>query len=291
MATFILSAFADEAANDVNGQIAALKRNGIQFIEPRNVNGSIVEKNDEELFQIAAALSEAGIRVSSFGSPIGKYEIDQPLEAHLKQFRRALRVCEIFGTRRMRIFSFYVPQNRLAECRAEVMYRMRVMLDEANKAGITLCHENESAIYGQNPAEVRDLLAELPDLRGIFDPANYVMNGQDSIEGIEATLPSLEYLHIKDAIYEKRSVVPCGKGEGRIAEVISRVDAARDGEVFLSVEPHLHIFPAYRQIDRHELRNEYSFNTADEAFDCAVASLKETLQTIGFHEENGIWKK
>ena len=291
MAKFILSAFADEAADDIGGQIAALKRNGIRFIEPRNVNGSIVEKSDEELFKIADALSAGGIRVSSFGSLIGKYEIDQPFESHLEQFRRALRVCEIFGTRRMRIFSFFVPQNRLAECRSEVLRRMRVLLDEANKAGVTLCHENESKIYGQNPTEVRDLLSSLPDLRGIFDPANFVMNGQDPIEGIEATLPSLEYLHIKDAIYEKRVIVPCGKGEGKIAEVLSRVDAARDGEVFLSVEPHLHIFQAYRQIDKHELRNEYSFNTAGEAFDCAVASLKETLQTIGFHEENGTWKK
>ncbi len=291
MAKFILSAFADEASETLEGQIAALKRNGIRYIEPRSVGGGIIEKTDEELADLAASLRRAGIRVSSFGSPIGKYKIDEPFEAHLAQFRRALRVCEILGTSRMRMFSFFVPQDRLAECRDEVMRRMQILLDEANAAGVTLCHENESEIYGQNPPEVRDLLWSLPDLRGIFDPANYVMNDQDPIAGIEATLPSLEYLHIKDAIYAKQSIVPCGKGDGRIAEILSRVDAERDGEIFLSVEPHLHLFQAYRQIDKHELKNEYTFATADEAFDCAVASLKETLKTIGFHEENGIWKK
>lgn len=291
MANFMLSAFADEASGTIEGQIAALKRNGIRWIEPRNVNGSLVEKTDAELATIGAVFKTAGIRVSSLGSPIGKYDIDKPFEDHLQTFRRALRACEILGTRRMRMFSFFVPQDRLAECRNEVLRRLRVLLDEVKAAGVTLCHENESRIYGQNPAEVRDLLTSLPDLRGVFDPANYVMNDQDPIEGIEATLPSLEYLHIKDALAAKKSIVPCGHGDGQIAEVLRRVDTARDGAVFLSVEPHLHIFDAYRQIDAHELKNEYSFATADEAFDYAVASLKETLQKIGYHEEDGIWKK
>lgn len=291
MAKFILSAFADEASNTIEGQIAALKRNGIGWIEPRNVNGSLLEKSEDELKEIAATLSATGIRVSSLGSPIGKYDIDKSFDTHLAQFRRALRVCEILGTRRMRMFSFFVPRERLAECRGEVLRRLRVLLDEAKAAGVTLCHENESGIYGQDPAEVRDLLTTLPDLRGVYDPANYVMNDQDPIKGIEATLPSLEYLHIKDAIMAKKSIVPCGQGDGQIAEVLRRVDAARDGEVFLSVEPHLHVFAAYKQIDSHELKNEYTFANPGEAFDCAVSALKKTLQKIGFHEENGIWKK
>ena len=291
MATFVLSAFADEASETLSNQIAALKRNGIRYIEFRNVGGGILEKNDEEIFEISAALKEAGIAVSSFGSPIGKYDIGAPFEDHLAAFRRALRVCEILGTRRMRIFSFFVSQRRLAEHRDEVLRRLRVFLDEAKAAGITLCHENEYGIYGQNPPQVRDLLSSLPDLRGVFDPANYVMEAQDPIEGIEATLPSLEYLHMKDAIATKKSVVPSGKGDGKIAEVLRRVDAAKTGELFLTVEPHLFDFLAYKQIDKHELKNEYSFSSSDEAFDCAVASLKEVLQSIGFHEENGIWKK
>lgn len=291
MAKFILSAFADEASETLSGQIAALQRNGIRYIELRNVGGGILEKTDEELSKIAAALKASGIRVSSFGSPIGKYDIDKPFEAHLAQFRRALRVCEILGTQRMRMFSFYVPQERLSECRDEVIRRLRVFLDEAKAVGITLCHENETGIYGQNPAEVRDLLSSLPDLRGVFDPANFVMNDQDPIEGIEATLPSFGYLHVKDAIAARKSIVPGGKGDGKIAEVLRRVDAAQSGEVFVTLEPHLFEFLAYKQIDLHELKNEYTFATADEAFDCAVASLKEILKNIGFHEENGQWKR
>lgn len=291
MATFILSAFADEAASDLDGQIAALRRNGIRFIEPRFVDGAILEKTDVELSEIASALSAAGVGVSSLGSPIGKYDIDRPFEEHLALFRRALRACAILGTRRMRMFSFFVPQDRREEYRDEVLRRLRVFLSEAEAAGVTLCHENEDRLYGQDPDGVRDLLSSLPELRAAFDPANFVMNDQDPVEGLEAALPSLEYIHAKDAIAAEKSIVPCGRGDGRIEEILRRVDEARDGEVFLSLEPHLHDFSAYKQIDTRELKNRYVFSTAGEAFDCAAASLRETLRKIGFHEENGTWKR
>ncbi len=292
MAQFILSAFADEAGKDLPHQIAALQRNGIAFIELRNVDGSLIEKTDEELEGIAAQLRDANITVSSFGSPIGKFDIDGDFEVHLADFRRALRVCKIMGTDKMRMFSFFVPQDRLEECRDEVLRRLNVLLDEAEREGILLCHENESNIYGQNPKEVCDLLTSLPRMRGIFDPANYVMNDCDPIEGIEATLPSLEYLHIKDAIRTKKCMVPAGMGDGEIANVLRRVDENTDRTMHLTLEPHLHIFDAYARIDSHQLRTGIEFENNDDAFDCAVAHLKTMLTTLGYHEEeNKTWKK
>ncbi len=292
MAQFLISAFADEASETLSGQIDALKRNGIGYIEPRNINGSLIEKSEEELKDISATLKENGIGISALGSPIGKYNIDQPFEAHLADFQRALQACKILGAERMRMFSFFVPQDRLAECRDEVLQRLNILLDMAEREGVLLCHENESLIYGQNPNEVRDLLEALPRLCGIFDAANYVMNDQDPLKGIEATLPSLEYLHIKDARYEGKCIVPCGMGDGQYAEVLRRVDAATDRTVFLTLEPHLHIFQAYASIDSHRLNTGISFESSDAAFDCAASNLKETLSKLGFHEEdNKIWKK
>ena len=71
MANFIISAFADEAAKDLEGQIKALKRNGLRYIEPRNINGAILKKSETELTEIAEQLRENGISVPSLGSPIG----------------------------------------------------------------------------------------------------------------------------------------------------------------------------------------------------------------------------
>ena len=292
MAQFLISAFADETSDDLEHQIEALKRNGLRCIEPRNVNGGLIQKSEEELEEIARQLREAGITVSSLGSPIGKYKIDDDFEIHVADFRRALRACKILGTKNMRIFSFFVPQDRLAECRDEVMRRMKVLLDMAREEGITLCHENEAKIYGQNPEEVRDLLENLPELRGIFDAANFVREKQDPIAGIEATLPSLEYLHIKDARFEDRAIVPCGMGDGQYAEVLRRVDALTEGVVYLTLEPHLHVFQAYQSIDSHKLKTGIEFDNSDDAFDCAATKLKELLTSLGYHEEEDkIWKK
>ena len=292
MAQFLISAFADETSDDLGHQIEALKRNGVRCIELRNVNGGLIQKSTEELEEIARQLREAGITVSSLGSPIGKYNIDENFEIHLADFCRALHACKILGTKNMRIFSFFVPQERIAECRTEVMRRMKILLDMAQKEDITLCHENESGIYGQNPEEVRDLLENLPELRGIFDAANFVREGQDPIAGIEATLSSLEYLHIKDARFSDCAIVPCGMGDGQYPAVLRRVDALTDGLIYLTVEPHLHIFQAYQKIDSHKLLTGIEFDNADDAFDCAVTKLKETLALLGFHEEeNQIWKK
>ena len=292
MAKFILSAFADEAGDSLASQIAALQRNGIGYIEPRAIDKKgVIFKTDDQLKEIRRTLDDGGIRVSSLGSPIGKYPIDEPLAPHLEDYRRALNCAHILGTNLIRMFSFFVPQDRLAECRNEVMDRLSVMLEMAKAEGITLCHENESKIYGQMPGEVADLLKTLPDLAGIFDPANYRMNGADPVEGIDVTLPSLKYMHIKDAIFAEQAIVPAGEGEGRIAEAIGKVDRHTDNAVFLSVEPHLRVFSSYASIDEHELKGRHTFKSSDESFDFAVSALKNLLRGEGYAENGQFFTK
>ncbi len=288
MATFLISAFADEASSSLEGQIAALKRNGLHCIEPRNIDkDGVIKMSDEELKEVKAKLDAAGISVPSFGSPIGKYKITDPFEPHLETFRRALEICKLLGTKRIRLFSYFVHQDQLDEYRDEVMRRMRIMLEEAKAAGITLCHENEGHIYGQNPEQVCDLLTTLPDLRGIYDPANYVYYGQDPVKGLEVTLPSLEYVHIKDCLYENSTIVPAGMGEGHIKEALQRIDELFDSEIVLTVEPHLFHSDAHKQFDGRELHNKLVFETPDDAFDYAVNALKEILAEIGHPVVNG----
>ena len=293
MASFYLSAFADEASMELDGQIRALKRNGISHIEIRNVSGSLLEKSDGELEAMAATLRDAGITVSSYGSPIGKSDIDADFSIELGRFRRALDVCRIFGCRRMRIFSFFVARERLAEARGEVISRLERFLDEAEAAGVTLCHENENKIYGQDPREVGDLLTALPGLRGIYDAANFIMDGCDPDEGWAATLPSLEYLHIKDAIStaEGKAVVAAGEGAGKYREHLS--DAALgERALCLTLEPHLYVSDTYKKIDPRKLLGTRVFDTSDSAFDFAVASLRSILAELGYTEgEDKIWKK
>ena len=293
MAKFALSAFADEAGVSLEEQINALRDNGIDYIEPRNINGKgILTIDENELRQIKNTLDENGIKVNSIGSPIGKYPIDEPLENHLVDFEKALRACEILETKNIRMFSFFVEQADLEKKRDEVIRRLKLLCELAKSRGIRLCHENESRIYGQNPSEVNDIISSVSSLYAIFDPANYRMNDCDVYEGIKATLKRPAYLHIKDAIFSTQTIVPAGEGEGKISEIIDIVNEAVDGTVYLTLEPHLHGFEAYKSIDDHELRGIHHFNNGREAFDFAANALKNLLIKNGYRkDDNNLWIK
>ena len=293
MARFVLSAFADEAGSSLSEQIQGLLDNGIGYIEPRNINGKgLLSYTPDELKEIKAELDKNGIKVNSLGSPIGKYPIDKPFEDHLVDFEKALDACEILETKNMRVFSFYVEQDKLSENREEVLRRLRELVKIANSRGVRLCHENESKIYGQMPGEVLDILTNVDGLYGVFDAANYRMNDGDIDKGIEATLVRLGYMHIKDAIFEQQMIVPAGEGEGKVGEVIEKINKATDEVIYLTLEPHLHIFDAYKDIDEHELKGKYVFKTNREAFDFAATTLKNLLTSLGYKRNgNNEWVK
>ena len=133
MAKFILSAFADEAGTALEEQIAALKRNDIGYIEPRNINGKpILTLTDEELAHVKSELDKNGIKVNSLGSPIGKYPISEPFEKHLIDFNRALEVCKALGTDKMRMFSFFMPEGEEPSIyKEEVIKRLKALVKVA----------------------------------------------------------------------------------------------------------------------------------------------------------------
>ncbi len=293
MAKFVLSAFADEAGSSIDEQIRALKINEIDYIEPRNISSKgILTLSDEELYEIKKKLDENNIKVNSLGSPIGKFDITKPLDEHLPDFKRALQVCKILGTDKMRMFSFFTKQEELEIYRDEVISRLKTLEEMASSEGITLCHENESRIYGQMPAQVADILENVKGMKGIFDAANYRMNGADIMEGINATLINFAYMHIKDAIFESKQIVPAGEGEGKIGEVLDIINGKVDGVVYLTMEPHLKLFDAYKDIDEHELKGKYVFKTNLEAFNFATNSLKKVLAERGYKKtSNNEWVK
>ena len=282
MAIFTLSAFSDEAGASLAEQVKALTENGISGTELRSNDGkNVCALTDADITEARAVFRDAGIRVTSIGSPIGKYDIDAPFSLHFNDFLRTIEVAHRLDCTRIRLFSFFTKGLPLTSVRDEVMSRMSIMLETAQKEGITLCHENEHGIYGQMPAQVKDLLTALPTLRGIFDPANYILDGADTIEGLKATLPSLAYLHIKDATKDK-VIVAAGEGIGQIAKVLQMTDAAIDGECTLTVEPHLRVFSAYAQLDDRKLHTTRTFANGQESFAYAVTALRSTLTAAGF---------
>lgn len=281
MAEFVLSAFSDEAGAALEEQLSALKRNGISRMEIRGVNDkSVIDLTDGEAAQVRAALDRAGVRLSAMGSPIGKYPIDQPFDAHLASLRRALELCGILGARRMRMFSFFIPKGEQPErWYGEVARRMERMLLLAQDAGVTLAHENEKGIYGDTDERCERLLRDFPELGCVFDPANFVQCGVRPIAAFERLEARVTYMHIKDALFAGGAVVPAGRGEGGVAEILRRLNA-RPGEMTLTLEPHLALFDGLKNLQGEPLRHQYTYPNAAAAFDAAAGALKELLAAL-----------
>lgn len=295
MAQFLITAFADEAAADLAGQIAALKRNRLGFMEIRNIDGTcVIDLPEDEIRAVAKTLAENGITVSSVGSPIGKYNITDDFAPHFERFKKAVKTAKILGAARIRMFSFFIPEGEDPHHYTdEVLARLNAMLDYAQEEGVLLCHENEAGIYGRMPQECVELQEKLPRLKGIFDPANYIMENADIPWAIDHMAPYLEYVHIKDACLEDHSIVPAGYGDGRIAEVIEKAAKARkDQDTFLTLEPHLIDFSGYASLDKRTMKHRFNFANQSESFDAASNALKTILKQLGYEEgENFKWKK
>ena len=277
---FLYSAFADESSSKFVGQIDALKRTGCQYLEIRGLdNGNFTTLTDAEAKDIRKALEDNGLKIWSLGSPIGKIAVDGDWEAHVEKYKRVLELAGILDTQRIRLFSFFMPKGEdPVKYKNVVIDRMGVFAELAKKTGVIACHENEKGIYGDVASRCLELLQAVPDLRAVFDPANFVQCGQDTLQAWEQLHPYVHYMHIKDAL-PNGSVVPPGTGSGNVPALIRKYRAL--GGKVLSLEPHLYEFVGLKSLEQEgdeSVVGAMSFATAEEAFDYAANTLKHILE-------------
>lgn len=287
MTDFVLSAFADEASPALEGQIAALRRNGLRQLEIRNIDGRcIVDLEDAELAAVGKELRENGIAVSAIGSPIGKIRVDEPFAPHFERFRRTVHAAQVLGTQRIRMFSFFLPRGEDPESyRDEVLKRLEQLCSYAGKEGVYCCHENEKEIYGDQSRRLHILYETMGGrLKGVYDPANHIQCGERPAEEFPGLLPYTDYLHIKDALLEDGSVVPAGEGDGDIPRLLDLFHSKGAGRL-LTIEPHLYDFSGLARLQDEKLLHRRVFSTPDEAFDCAVQALFKILKERGYTYE------
>lgn len=238
-----LSGFADEISTELEEQLEVLNAESIRHVEFRGVwNKNVLDLTDEELQQVKQKLEQEGVQISAIGSPIGKIRITDPFEPHLEKCDRAIHTAKLFNTRNLRIFSFFIDEGQdPAAYREEVIRRMRLLVKRAEEADVLLLHENEKHIYGDNAERCLDLLQSCssPNLRAVFDPANFVQCGvKPFAEAYPMLAPYIDYVHIKDAKFADGSVTVAGQGDGQIPELL--VTLKEKGYTgFLSLEPHL----------------------------------------------------
>lgn len=275
-------AFADEASPVIDNQIIAMRRNALQGLEIRNVDGeSVAAISLDKAREVRAKMDAAGLKVWSIGSPIGKIDIEKDdFNAHMDTLRHVIEVAKILGAENIRMFSFYIPAGKNpADYRDEVLRRLHVMADAAEGTGVTLCHENEKGIYGDMADRCLEILEAEPRIAGVFDPANFVQCGQDTWEAWKLLGSKIKYMHIKDALFADGSVVPAGKGDGQVEKILKEF-LANGGEC-MTVEPHLTVFDALKTLEREGEKSRvggaYAYPSSDAAFDAACQALRRLL--------------
>ena len=282
MGKLILSAFADEYDRDFETQLKALNSFNIEYIEPRFINEkniSALEKN--EVSEVKKMLEFYGVKVSSIGSPLGKIKLDGDMDGHMETAKRIFETANELGTKNVRIFSFYPPKNsekKIEDMRDEVMAALEKMLLVAESHGVLLCHENEAKIYGERAEMCLDIMKTFGGkIRSVFDMGNFTLEHHDPLEAYALLKEHIEYFHIKDALYAG-AIVPAGKGEAKIAEILSDFASCADRDVFVTLEPHLQTFDGLHALTDSTFDNPYKYEDQRVAFTDAVAKFKEIIE-------------
>ncbi len=279
MRSLKISAFADEYADSFEEQLTALNEFEIENIEIRFLNGkniSVLKRN--EATEAKKKLDAFGINVSAIGSPIGKIQLDGDINDHLETAKRIFESANIFDTRYVRVFSFYAPNGKdIADMKSEVLYYLEKFVALAREYGITLCHENEAKIYGDTPNRCKELLDHFSgELKCVFDMGNFVLEGAEPYTAYELLKEDIAYFHIKDAL-SQGAIVPAGKGEAKIKEILSAHREYAKEDFFVSLEPHLQTFSGLNALVGRMFDNPYKYTDQKAAFTDAVIKLKELI--------------
>jgi sugar phosphate isomerase/epimerase len=280
-ATFTLSAFGDEIADDLQEQLQLLHELSVGYLELRGAWGkNVLHLDDDEVTHVRQLCAQHGMAVSCIGSPVGKSPIADPIKEEVANLIRIFQIAEAVDTRRVRIFSFYPPDTRsnahYDQYTEQATARLARLTDLAHREGFVLLLENEKEIVGDTPERCHAILGAIDSraLRFLWDPANFVQVGvaQPTERGWPLLGTYTAHVHVKDAVLTDGSVRAAGGGDGEVAELLSALrDSGYQG--FLALEPHLAI------------AGPSSGFSGVGGMTYAVAALRELLTKLGYVEK------
>lgn len=290
MEHILISGFADEISPDFDEQLRVVTSLGMEYISLRTADGKGVAdytaKEVEE--KLLPRLQKANVKVSSLGSPIGKIDVEdeEAFEKQLVQMEELCKICKVLDCKFIRMFSFFIPEGKNADDYKEVVIEKLKKFDEiAARYDVVMIHENEKDIYGDVKERCKIILDALgsPHFKAVFDFANFVQCGEDTMECWELLHDHVAYIHIKDAVTTDKENVLCGTGEGKIAEILKRAIKEEGYQGFLTLEPHLVLFDALQSLETENAENIIKENKAKdgaEGYSMQYHALIDILDSI-----------
>lgn len=290
MNKIIISGFSDEIDKCFDTQLKTATTLGMDHICLRSADGKGIAEYTLEEFKSALMpqLDKYNVKVSSLGSPIGKVKIDDE-EGFKKQLEQLHTLCQIakeVNCKYIRVFSFYIPEgDDFTKYTSEVIRKLTQFVDIAAQYEIVLIHENEKDIYGDIKERCLEILSTInsPYFKAAFDFANFVQCGEDTKACYDLLKDFVAYIHIKDAVSSDNDNVPCGTGEGKIAEILRQAIKEDDYEGFLTLEPHLVIFDSLKDLeikDTSEIIKEAKAKDGADGYRIQYEALTNILNNI-----------
>lgn len=268
-----ISGFSDEIDKSIDIQFKVLNKLNIRYFEPRGIDGKNISLLTlDEAKELKIKMDKAKVKASSIGSPIGKVDIKDATK-DFELFKHIVEVSKILDCKFIRMFSFY----NAYDSKDEVISALKKMTDYAEKENIVLLHENEKDIYGDTAERCFEILEAVnsDNFKAVFDPANFVQCGEDTIKAFDMLKKYVAYMHIKDS-RDDGTIVPAGAGIGNIKYIIDELK--KDGyDGFLSLEPHLGTFEGLKdlELDGKMLKLEKG---GEDTFTLAYNSLKILME-------------
>src|SRR5450432_1679702 len=224
---FRISVINDEISQDFGRACEVAAREfGMGWMELRGMwNKNIVSLDEKQVAEAQRILKKYELKVTDIASPLfkadwpgapkskvsenGSFGANFTLEQQDGVLERAIGMAKAFGTDRVRCFDFWRLEDQ-TPYRAAINDKLRDAAAKAEKKGIILVLENESACNTATAAEAVRVLSAVPSpaLMLNWDPGNAAASGEIPYPDGYNLLPKerIGHCHCKD-------VVKIGKGD------------------------------------------------------------------------------
>lgn len=229
---------------------------GLRWVEMRSVDGvNCIDLTDEQVEAAKKLIDKYGMRVTALATPFFKctmpgldHKASGPMHAaremsyeeHLNLIRRGADIAKVFGTNRMRLFTFWYKED--VDYWQTLDAAVKEALARVEGTGIILGVENEGACMIRTSKDLAEAVSRLDErVKFIYDPGNSARVGHTPQQAeFDVFADRITLVHMKDGRFDpatgESSASLIGEGAVNWARELKRIAAVYDGP--LTLEPH-----------------------------------------------------
>lgn len=235
----------DEFSDNIDEALAFAKKNGLKYIELRQISGkNVTELSKEEAFSLANKIASAGILVSAIASPFLKWKqnetdfniFGQPVASETDYFISLMDLADIFGAPNIRIYS-YLKQDDLTI--DELGIKLDAYSQLALDRGIGLLLENDGLCNIDTIHKMHQLFAtySFSNIFPLLDLGTMLALADDFIpHELQDLIGMCLYFHIKDYDADLKRFVAVGDGNVDYENLLA--EKLLENEAFFSLDTH-----------------------------------------------------